>query len=80
MATKTIDLNRATADEISEVKIEGIDESQAMALVEYRDEHGPFESWEEVKNVTGFNGQLIQRLQESGATIGQVEIEEEDAA
>jgi len=75
---RNIDLNRATADEISDAGIAQMDPELAEALVEYRDEHGPFESWDEVASVPGFNEQLVAILQEEGAQLGGLD-EEMDA-
>ena len=76
MAVQNIDLNRARAEEIAQAA--QIDQARAQALVDYRDEHGPFESWDEVADVSGFNEQVISNLQESGARLGSVEEEEMD--
>jgi competence protein ComEA len=76
MAVQHIDLNRASAEEIAQAG--NIDTGRATMLVEYRDEHGPFESWDEVATVPGFNEQVITSLQEAGARLGAVEEEDED--
>ncbi len=77
MAVQHIDLNRASAEEIAQAS--NIDTGRAAMLVEHRDEHGPFESWDEVATVPGFNEQVISSLQEAGARLGAVEEEDEDS-
>ena len=71
-----IDLNMADVEELARIKIIG--KKRAQALVDYRDENGPFEDWEDIKNVEGFSESLIEDLKESGATLGDVEAEGEE--
>ena len=47
----TIDVNAASAEELTELP--GIGPVLAAAIVEYREEHGPFESAEELLGVYG---------------------------
>jgi competence ComEA-like helix-hairpin-helix protein len=65
MATEQqkIDLNEASTEELE--AIEGFDTQRARAVVEYREEHGPFASWEEVEEVPGVGHSLLQRLRMS---------------
>ena len=46
-----LDLNAATAEELD--ALPGIGEELARRIVEYREEHGPFESVEEIMEVSG---------------------------
>ncbi len=71
-----IDLNMADVEELARIKIIG--KKRAQALVDYRDENGPFEDWEDIKNVEGFSESLIEDLKESGATLGDAEAEGEE--
>lgn len=56
-------INQATLEDLD--KVEGIGHERAVQLLKYRDEHGDFESWEEVKNVPGFSEELIDILRTS---------------
>lgn len=46
-----IDINRATAQQLTELK--GIGLKKANAIVQYREQHGPFKSAEELAQVKG---------------------------
>lgn len=70
---RTLNLNEATVDEIVEADVEQVDEERAEDLVRYRDEHGPFRSWDDVKCVPGFSDRMVQNLREAGATLGEEE-------
>ncbi|MFN3578997.1 MAG: ComEA family DNA-binding protein [Pseudomonas sp.] len=48
----SVNINAASAAEIAEV-LTGVGEAKAQAIVEYRDENGPFGSVEEVTQVRG---------------------------
>ncbi len=71
-----VDLNSADVEELVRLKILG--KKKAQALVDYRDENGPFESWEDLENVEGFSESLIEELKESGATLGEEQGGEEE--
>lgn len=77
MATKTIDLNRCSAQDLAEAGVARVSEDRARQLVEYRDANGPFGSWEEVRSVPGFSDEMIDSLQQAGATLGSAREEEE---
>lgn len=66
---QNLDLNFATAEELIAAGIEGLDDDRARELVVYRDENGPFEAWEDVIDVPGFNDKLVERMQEAGIVI-----------
>lgn len=70
-----VDLNSADIDEIA--RLRGVGRKRAQALVDYREENGPFEDWDDLKNVEGFDGALIEDLQDSGAILGEVKEESE---
>jgi competence ComEA-like helix-hairpin-helix protein len=56
-----IDINEASAAEISEA-LPGIGEVLATRIVAYRDEHGPFESANDLTRVPGINEKRISRM------------------
>ncbi len=62
-----IDVNRADPDELT--VIEGIDVERAQLIVEYRDAHGAFESWDDFENVPGI-GPVLREKAERAASIG----------
>jgi len=52
-----IDINTATAEEF--VKVKGIGEKKAQRIISYREEHGKFESVDELKNVKGIGEKIV---------------------
>ncbi len=55
-----IDLNRATAEELT--ALPGVGPVLAGAIVAYRDEHGPFSSVDELLLVSGFGSGTLSAL------------------
>ena len=69
-----IDLNKASSMELQFLK--GIGPSKADAIVDYRQQHGPFQVVEEVQNVPGigektFEG-IVDRLEVSSEGISEI--------
>jgi len=83
MATEhKIDVNQASLDDL--MAIQGFDEKRATLLLSYREAHGPFHSWDDVRQVAGIDDTLTRRLRDH-ATLGgeelgldEVDIEEGD--
>lgn len=59
-----LDLNAAGLEELTRT---GISVERARYFLEYRNEHGRFRTWEEVKSVPGFSQKSIEILKEHGA-------------
>ena len=53
-----VDINTATAEELQSLK--GIGEKKAMAIIEYRQENGPFTSIEGLTEVKGIGAKLLE--------------------
>ena len=66
--SKNLDLNTATEQELS--GIQGIGRDNAKKIVEYRNQHGPFNSWEDVKKLPGMAGGMLDTLKRYGCTVG----------
>lgn len=64
MATKHIDINTASREELAEFP--AIGEDRAKTLVEQR----PFYDWNEVDELPGFNPTLVDEIQQEGAYLG----------
>lgn len=59
----SVNINTASAGEIAEV-LEGVGESKAQAIVEYRDANGSFSSVDELAQVKGIGQATLTRNQQ----------------
>ncbi|MBP8007197.1 MAG: ComEA family DNA-binding protein, partial [Burkholderiales bacterium] len=59
-ALAAVDLNSATRDEL--VAVPGIGPTKAQAIVDHRTANGPFKSVDDLRDVKGFRGKLVDRL------------------
>lgn len=55
-----LELNEASAEDLAQ--LDGIGEKLAQAIVEYRQEHGPFAAAEEIKSVSGIGDGKFERI------------------
>ncbi|MGN0143967.1 MAG: helix-hairpin-helix domain-containing protein, partial [Clostridium sp.] len=62
-AKQIININSATIEELK--SINGIGESKAKSIVEYREQTGGFKSVEEIKNVDGIGEKMFEKIKES---------------
>ena len=58
-----LDLNIATVDQLK--TLNGIGDSKAKNIVEYREQNGGFKSIEEIKNVTGIGDKMFEKIKDS---------------
>ena len=58
-----ININTATSEELQ--SLSGIGESKAKAIIEYRNTNGPFNSIEEIINVSGISENLFAKIKEN---------------
>lgn len=63
-----IDLNKANENDLT--SIPGISKDRAQSILKWRNEHGNFNSWDDVKKVPGFSETLIEALKRGGAGFG----------
>jgi competence protein ComEA len=61
--TNKISINSASLDQLMEIN--GIGESKARNIINYRKEHGRFNTLEELKNVSGISENLFEQIKES---------------
>lgn len=59
-ASMLVDLNTASRTHLETVT--GIGPGKAKAIVEYRTQHGPFKSVDELENVSGFGKKTIEKI------------------
>ena len=67
MEGETIDVN--TADVYDLQRLPGIGEKRAQSILEYREEHGPFQTVDELDNVSGIGPGILEELREY-VTVG----------
>lgn len=65
----SVNVNTATAEQLAEA-LTGIGEAKAEAIVDYREEHGPFQHADELVNVRGIGLATLDRNRE------RIEVEE----
>ena len=59
---KIISLNNATKEELMTLK--GVGEAKALAIINYREEHGLFNNIEELKNVKGIGEKMFEKIKD----------------
>lgn len=64
--SKKVNINKASIEELETLKMIG--RRRAEDLVKYRNEHGPFKSCEDLKDVPGFSEKMIHDLEAEGLT------------
>lgn len=57
-----VNLNKADANELQ--TLPGIGPAKAETIIEYRDQHGPFQKIEDLMNVSGFGSKTFEKLKE----------------
>ena len=62
---EVIDINSAPVEDLQ--RLPGIGEKRAQAIVAYREEHGPFQSVDELDNVSGIGPGILEGLREYAA-------------
>ena len=58
-----VSINTATLEEL--MTLEGIGEAKAKAIIAYREEHGPYQSTEDLLNVSGIGESLLAKIKEN---------------
>lgn len=57
-----VDINHATKEEL--MTLNGIGEARAEAILQYRQEHGAFQSIEELMNISGIKEGMFQKIKD----------------
>ena len=58
--SEKVSINSASAEDLSRV-MKGVGIKKAQAIVSYRDEYGPFKSLDDLRQVPGMGGTLVER-------------------
>src|SRR5436305_11261305 len=66
-----MDINKASAEELENAF--QVDGTRARYIVEHRQKQGSFKSWEDVKQVPGFEDKMVDNLRAAGLTLGKSE-------
>ena len=61
-------INVNTADSYDLQRLPGIGEKRALDIITYREEHGPFQTVDELTNVSGIGPVILENLREYAAT------------
>lgn len=61
-ASDKVDLNKATKEQLK--TLHGIGDSKAESILAYREENGPFQTIEEITNVSGIGDATFEKIQE----------------
>ena len=64
-----IDINTAGAEDLQ--RLPGIGEKRAQAILDYREEHGPFQTVDELDNVDGIGEGILSGLRDYATTGAQ---------
>ncbi|MDR0771234.1 MAG: helix-hairpin-helix domain-containing protein [Burkholderiales bacterium] len=59
-AFAAVDINTATKEELQ--TLSGVGPEKAQAIIDYRDQHGPFKSAQDLQKVKGFGEKTIAKL------------------
>lgn len=60
--SSTISINTATVQELQ--SLPGIGEAKAKSILQYREEHGPFQDLQELKNVEGIGDSIFDQIKD----------------
>ena len=62
LSSDKININQASLEELT--TLTGVGPSKAQAIIDYREQQGPFQSIEELKNVTGIGEKTYEKLKD----------------
>ena len=67
-ALAAVNLNTAQQSELQRTK--GLDKHKAKAIIDYRNQNGPFETLEELEKVRGFDSAAVEKVKSQVALSG----------
>ena len=67
-ALAAVNLNTAQQSELQRTK--GLDKHKAKAIIDYRNQNGPFDSLEELEKVRGFDSATVEKIRPQVALSG----------
>ena len=63
----SFDLNTATEQQLA--SIQGLNRDQAKKIIDFRNQNGTFNSWEDLKRVPGMPMNMLDTLKRQGITV-----------
>jgi len=66
--SQNLDLNTATEKELTGIR--GVGKDYGKKIVDYRNQNGPFGSWDDLKLIPGTPGIIFEILRHHGCTVG----------
>jgi competence ComEA-like helix-hairpin-helix protein len=67
MSKNSVDMN--TVDQAALERIQGVGPNLASKVIDYREQNGPFKTWDDLKKIPGMSPAMIDNLQRQGVTI-----------
>jgi competence protein ComEA len=61
-SSKKVNINSATIEELK--TLNGVGDSKAKSIIEYREQNGGFKTIDDIKNVTGIGEKMFERIKE----------------
>jgi competence protein ComEA len=62
ISNNIVNINTATIEQLK--TLNGVGDSKAKSIIEYREQNGGFKSKEDIKNVTGIGEKMFERIKE----------------
>lgn len=62
VSNKKVNINNSTIEDLK--TLNGVGDSKAKSIIEYRDKNGGFKSIEDIKNVTGIGEKMFERIKD----------------
>ena len=65
--SNNLDLNTATEQQIA--SIQGMNKDYARKIVDFRNQNGKFDRWDDLENIPGLQANTLETLKHQGCTI-----------
>lgn len=69
--SKALDINTCSAQQLLDLKLKGLSDKKATALVDYRRKCGPYQDWTSVLLVDGIGPESVSKLQLAGVVLSE---------
>ena len=65
--SKNLDLNKASEQELA--VLQGMNRDNARKIVDFRNQNGQFDGWEDLKGIPGLPANALEALKHHGCTV-----------